>query len=136
MHALHDVPMITLYIHKRVIWHVFNLLQCAIFCNFLDMLAKLWKIMVGKVPVINQLTCTFNLVLFSDILIAFILIFVQFWLALTLWQLGLFNSFTKGKRMWLFLTPFLNRGGVFCLNWYRLDITTPAIGHIMISIQN
>jgi len=55
--------------------------------------------MVGKVPVINQLTCTFNLVLFSDILIIFILMFVQFWLALTLCQLGLFNSFTKGKRM-------------------------------------
>jgi hypothetical protein len=55
--------------------------------------------MAGKVAVINQLTCTFNLVLFSDILIVFILMFVQFWLALTLWQLGLFNSFTKGKRM-------------------------------------
>jgi hypothetical protein len=55
--------------------------------------------MVGKAPVINQLTFTFNLVLFSDILITFILMFVQFWLVLTLWQLGLFNSFTKGKRM-------------------------------------
>jgi hypothetical protein len=55
--------------------------------------------MAGKSAVINQLTCTFNLVLFSDILIVFILMFVQFWLALTLWQLGLFNSFTKGKRM-------------------------------------
>jgi hypothetical protein len=40
--------------------------------------------MVGKVPVINQLTCAFNLVLFSDILITFILMFIQFWLALTL----------------------------------------------------
>ena len=31
VNALHDVPMITLYIHKRGIWHVFNLLQCVIF---------------------------------------------------------------------------------------------------------
>jgi len=28
--------------------------------------------MVGKIPVINQLTCTFNLALFSDILLTFI----------------------------------------------------------------
>ena len=125
------IPMITLYHHKRFIWHVFNLLQCVILYNNLDNLAKLWKTMVGKV-VCYQLV---NLHLQSVSLFWYLTYFhsnvIQFWPALTLWQLGLFNSYTKGKRMWLFWTPFLNSSGVFCLDWYRSYITTLAIGHVM-----
>jgi hypothetical protein len=38
VHVLHDVPIITLYNHKRFIWYFFILPQCAIFFNILDML--------------------------------------------------------------------------------------------------
>jgi hypothetical protein len=49
VHVLHDVPMITLYNHKRFRWYFFNLLQCAIFFNILDMLPILCEMIVGKI---------------------------------------------------------------------------------------
>ena len=122
MHALHDVPMITLYNHKRVIWHAFNLLQCVIFCNILDMLPRLWEMVTGKVPLINWLTCTYNLILFSNILLTVTHSWFNLGLPCTLTIRSYKILNTLGEHYVMNLTPFLDRSGVFYFIWYRLYI--------------
>ena len=106
------------------------------FFNILDMLTILWEMIVEK-NICYQLV---NLRLQSGSIFWYLTYFysnlIQFWFALTLWQLGLFNSYTKGKRMWLFWTPFLNRGGAFLFVGYRLDIATSAESHVLARNHN